>query len=71
MNSPVRSIRLKCLECSGGSKREIKLCQSVDCALFRYRLGTNPNRKGIGGRSSAITQETTTQVAQVTQEKAL
>jgi hypothetical protein len=28
---------------------EVRLCPCEDCALHPYRMGHNPNRKGIGG----------------------
>jgi hypothetical protein len=48
--SPLKSIRKHCLECSSGSTLEVKNCIITDCPLFLYRLGKNPNRKGIGGK---------------------
>jgi len=46
--SPLRAIRGKCLDCSVGSKKEVRLCPIKDCPLYGYRLGHNPKRKGIG-----------------------
>ena len=43
--SPIKAIRQHCIGCSGGSKKEVKLCTIKDCHLYPYRLGTNPNRK--------------------------
>lgn len=43
--SPVKSIRQYCLDCSCGSKSEVKNCLIPDCPLYPYRLGKNPNRK--------------------------
>lgn len=40
--SPLRSIRLKCLDCMAGSSNEVKLCVSPDCALFPFRFGKRP-----------------------------
>jgi hypothetical protein len=48
--SPLKAIRSNCLQCSCGSIREIKHCIITDCPLYPYRLGKNPNRKGIGGK---------------------
>lgn len=48
--SPVKSIKKFCYECVGRSARERELCNDTDCPLFPYRLGNNPNRRGIGGR---------------------
>jgi len=46
--SPLKSIRAKCVECSAGQPSEIRDCAVMDCPLFPYRLGKNPNRQGIG-----------------------
>ena len=44
--TPVKAIRAKCLDCSGGSRYEVEQCVITDCPLYPYRLGKNPNRKG-------------------------
>jgi hypothetical protein len=46
--SPLKAIRLMCLECSVGYIIVVKNCVKEDCPLFPYRLGTDPKRKGIG-----------------------
>jgi hypothetical protein len=33
-----------CLDCSGGSKSEVRHCRHVTCDLHPFRLGKNPNR---------------------------
>lgn len=43
--TPIKAIRLKCLDCCAGSSKEIRLCPIKDCSLYPYRLGKNPNRK--------------------------
>lgn len=47
--TPIRAIRAKCLDCSGGRPSIVKKCSSQECDLFPYRFGKNPRRKGIGG----------------------
>lgn len=42
-----RAIRKKCLECSGWSFNEVKLCTCYDCALYPYRLG-KPDESRVG-----------------------
>lgn len=42
--SPVKSIKKHCFDCSGGSKKEIRGCIILDCPLYPFRLGKNPNR---------------------------
>ena len=41
----IRAIQRRCLDCSGGSKAEVRNCQRVECDLHPFRLGNNPNRK--------------------------
>jgi hypothetical protein len=43
--TPIKAIRRKCLDCSGGSYKEVKECPVVDCPLYEYRIGKNPKRK--------------------------
>lgn len=47
--TPLKAIRLKCLECSAGNVTVVKNCIIKDCYLFPYRFGTNPKRKGVSG----------------------
>lgn len=49
--TPLRAIRAKCLDCCIGSSAEVKGCITKECSLWQYRLGTNPNRTGIGRRN--------------------
>lgn len=42
--SPMKAIRLKCLDCCCNSPYEVKLCPSVDCPIYPFRLGKNPYR---------------------------
>lgn len=37
--TPLKAIRAYCLGCCLYSKREVKLCSTKDCPLYRYRLG--------------------------------
>lgn len=39
----MQAIKQKCIECSGGSTAEVKLCNIEKCALYPYRLGKDPN----------------------------
>lgn len=55
--TPLRAIRLKCLECSNEQPSQVRNCSITDCALFSYRFGKNPSRKGIGGRKAAVLKE--------------
>lgn len=43
--SPLKAIRLKCLDCCCGSSNEVKLCTVAGCALYPFREGHNPFTK--------------------------
>jgi hypothetical protein len=43
--SASKTIRLKCLDCAGGAHLEVRSCAVLDCVLWRWRLGLNPNTK--------------------------
>ena len=45
--TPLSAIRVFCLECVGWQAAEVKRCPSIHCALYHYRLGHDPSRKGI------------------------
>ena len=49
--TPLKAIRKKCLECMNSSYKEIRECPSVDCPLWEFKMGHNPLRQGIGGKS--------------------
>ena len=40
--SPIKAIRAKCLDCSGHNAAEVRKCPAYDCALWPYRMGSNP-----------------------------
>jgi len=53
---PLKAIRLKCLDCSCGSVKEVRLCPVFDCPLWKYRFGVRPStaqKRGhwVGGKS--------------------
>lgn len=45
----IKAIQRRCLDCSGGSKAEVRHCERFGCDLHPYRLGNNPNRKMSAG----------------------
>lgn len=47
--TPLKAIRAKCRECSNNQLSEIRDCLIPECALYPFRRGKNPNRKGMGG----------------------
>lgn len=45
--TPLKAIRAVCLDCCGGSPKEVRFCQfsgidSPACPLYPFRLGKNP-----------------------------
>ena len=49
--SPLKAIRLYCLECVGNSD-EVKKCSMPECPVYYYRQGHNPKLKGRGDVSN-------------------
>ena len=40
--SPIKAIRAKCIDCSGGYAAEARKCVAITCALWPFRMGYNP-----------------------------
>ena len=40
--SPIKAIRAKCVDCSGGNVAEARKCVAVNCPLWPMRMGVNP-----------------------------
>ena len=45
--TPLRAIRLKCLDCCCGSVMEVRLCTATDCPLHGYRKGHKPKKSDL------------------------
>lgn len=44
--NPIKAIREKCIDCCGGSRKEVELCTvGINCPLYDFRFGKNPYRK--------------------------
>lgn len=41
--TPLKAIRSKCLDCSGGSEKEVRECRITSCSLHPYRMGKRPS----------------------------
>lgn len=39
--SPIKAIRAKCVDCSGGDMSEARKCKIYSCPLWPMRMGTN------------------------------
>jgi hypothetical protein len=44
----LKAVRTKCIDCCAGQVGEVRKCTATKCALWSYRMGSNPftNRKG-------------------------
>lgn len=53
-------IRAKCLDCCCGQPAEVRKCASTGCALWPYRMGTNPfhGRRGRAAAAGAFGKKT-------------
>ena len=40
--TPLKAIRAKCLDCSGGNGKEVRECRIISCSLHPYRIGKRP-----------------------------
>ena len=45
--TPLKAIRLKCLDCTCQQIEEVKGCTITGCALYPFRLGKNPYNKRV------------------------
>ena len=45
VQKPLKAIREKCIDCCCGNAAEVRKCVATDCALWPFRMGTNPFRK--------------------------
>lgn len=54
--TPLRSIRANCLECSNQQPVLVRECHITNCHLWNFRFGKNPLRKGIKKGFHSFTQ---------------
>jgi hypothetical protein len=45
-----KAIRDHCLDCCGGTTKEVTLCTAVDCPLWEYRTGSHVSSQVYRGR---------------------
>ena len=45
--TPIKAIRKKCLDCCSGSRKEIRECTVINCALYPYRMGRRPDKSTV------------------------
>lgn len=54
LNSALRAIRAKCLECSGGSKKLVENCSMKTCPLLDWRTTACRASTACGASSQAV-----------------
>lgn len=54
--SPLKAIRLKCLDCSCNSSEEVRECFAKKCPLYQYRFGYKLDENG-NRRKKKLTEE--------------
>jgi hypothetical protein len=43
VNTPIESIRQKCMDCCCHQAKEVRLCEAKACPLWPYRMGKRPS----------------------------
>jgi hypothetical protein len=70
--TPLQAIRAKCLDCSNHKPKEVRECSAMfSCALYPFRLGHNPNRRGVGPGRVIKDQQTAIQSLKTHDNKVL
>ena len=52
--SPIKTIRAKCIDCSGGSETEARKCVAIGCSLWPFRMAHNPFHPALLARHSDL-----------------
>ena len=55
--SPIRAVRLKCLDCTCNSPKAVEACPIKACPLWAFRFGRNPYRKPVSEERRAAAAE--------------
>ena len=45
--SPLKALRLRCIDCFGGCVTSVRCCTATDCPSWPFRLGHSPWRKEL------------------------
>jgi len=41
--TPIKAIRVKCMDCCCGQAKEVRECELKNCSLWPYRMGKRPS----------------------------
>jgi hypothetical protein len=47
IETPIKAIRKKCLDCCCGQFKEVRNCTTINCALYPYRFGHRPDKTTV------------------------
>lgn len=56
--TPVKAIRVHCLGCSCGSRKEVATCPLFACPLWPYRMGKRPTEAMLHEREAFAAEKT-------------
>ena len=56
--TPIKAIRMKCIDCCNGQLKEIRLCPCQQCPLWPYRMGRRPTREPWASEATDMGEET-------------
>jgi hypothetical protein len=45
--TPLAALRLRCVDCCGGSAAEVRKCTALTCPAWPFRMGANPWRAAL------------------------
>ena len=43
--TPVKAIRVFCLDCCCGSRTDVRMCTRLNCSLYPFRMGRRPSKE--------------------------
>lgn len=55
--SPLKALRLRCIDCYGGSLKSVRGCTSTDCPSWPFRMGRNPWRAPVSEERRQLGRE--------------
>ena len=55
--SPLKALRLRCIDCFGGSLKSVRGCTSTDCPSWPFRMGRNPWRAPVSEERRQLGRE--------------
>jgi len=55
--TPLKAIRLKCLDCCAQQYKEVKLCPDLYCDFYLYRFGKKPTEDERKALKTALAQQ--------------